>query len=633
MLAGSEPRDRAGEQGERDRPEDHHRGDRRTPCCRRRRAPSVTSSRSRPSSTARSARSSSSRSRRSSSEITDPDEPDHARRTRRRRSIPRPRSATSCSSKLSQEKFGRIAAQAAKQNIIQRVRDAERDIIYNEFKDRKGELFSGIVQRFETQEHHRQPRPHRRDPAREGADPARALPPGRSHPRLHPRRRADQQGAADRALAHPSRACSIKLFEQEVPEIYEGIVEVKGAAREPGGRAKIAVDSNDRDVDPVGACVGMRGTRVQSVVQELRGEKIDIVPWTPDPAEFVCRALAPAKVSKIIMDEDERAHGGDRPRRSAVARHRQEGAERPPRVAAHRLASSTCAARPRPRTRRGTRARRSWRCPGIGDVTAELLYQNGFKSAEELAASDVETVGEVEAYRAEATPDHRVGAESTSSRSAARGRGGAGGVEAAAAAAAAARSCRGGSGRQGMRSATAGADAGARGGVRVSEPIRTCVGCADPRPAAGVAALRGCARRLAARRRPAALPDGARTCTPARSAGVHSRAGRTVRFVASDSSPAEHAAARGRAVGRRGGAGRRCSGDETDPRARQGMERRSRRISSAASRSSAFAARRSQSSLTDEEVQRVREALGLVPPPRWSMGTERVVAGAGRDRA
>ena len=96
----------------------------------------------------------------------------------------------------------------------------------------------------------------------------------------------------------------IKLFEQEVPEIYEGIVEVKGAAREPGGRAKIAVVSHDPDVDPVGACVGMKGTRVQSVVQELRGEKIDIVHWTPDPAEFVVRAMAPARVSKIVMDED-----------------------------------------------------------------------------------------------------------------------------------------------------------------------------------------------------------------------------------------------------------------------------------------------------------------------------------------
>ena len=99
----------------------------------------------------------------------------------------------------------------------------------------------------------------------------------------------------------------MKLFEQEVPEIYEGIVEIRQCAREPGGRAKVAVYSKDTDVDPVGACVGMKGTRVQSVVQELRGEKIDIVPWTDDQAELVCRALAPAKVSKVIIDEDEHA--------------------------------------------------------------------------------------------------------------------------------------------------------------------------------------------------------------------------------------------------------------------------------------------------------------------------------------
>src|SRR6185369_17900761 len=96
-----------------------------------------------------------------------------------------------------------------------------------------------------------------------------------------------------------------KAFEQEVPEIYEQIVEIRAVAREPGGRAKIAVVSNDSDVDPVGACVGMKGSRVQAVVQELRGERIDIVPWTPDETEFVCRALSPAKVSRIVIDEDE----------------------------------------------------------------------------------------------------------------------------------------------------------------------------------------------------------------------------------------------------------------------------------------------------------------------------------------
>jgi len=188
--------------------------------------------------------------------------------------------------RLPAEKFGRIAAQAAKQNIIQRVRDAEREIIFKEFKDRKGELFSGIVQRFE-----------RKNIIVNLGRTDAILPEKEQIPRERYR-----QGDRIRAyildveltgkgpqivLSRTHPGLLIKLFEQEVPEIYEGIVEVKGAAREPGGRAKIAVISNDRDVDPVGACVGMRGTRVQAVVQELRGEKIDIVPYDDDPARFV----------------------------------------------------------------------------------------------------------------------------------------------------------------------------------------------------------------------------------------------------------------------------------------------------------------------------------------------------------
>ncbi|TMB58599.1 MAG: transcription termination/antitermination protein NusA [Deltaproteobacteria bacterium] len=296
--------------------------------------------------------------------------------------------------KLPPEKFGRIAAQAAKQNIIQRVRDAERDIIYNEFKGRKGELFSGIVQRFEKKniivnlgrtdailpEKEQIPRERYRQGDRirayildvelTGKGPQIVL--SRTHPGL-----------------------LIKLFEQEVPEIYEGIVEVKGAAREPGGRAKIAVTSNDRDVDPVGACVGMRGTRVQAVVQELRGEKIDIVPWTSDPAEYVCRALAPAKVSKIIMDEDEHAMEVIVPDDQLALAIGKKGQN-------VRLASRLTGWKLDVRSEaeaedEARRARSSLTAiPNVGDVTAELLYQSGFKSAEELAASDEETVGEIE---------------------------------------------------------------------------------------------------------------------------------------------------------------------------------------------------------------------------------------------
>ena len=304
--------------------------------------------------------------------------------------------------KLPAEKFGRIAAQAAKQNIIQRVRDAERDIIYNEFKGRKGELFSGIVQRFEK----------KNIIVNLGRTDA-ILPEKEQIPRERYR-----QGDRIRAfifdvelsskgpqivLSRTHPGLLIKLFEQEVPEIYEGIVEVKGAAREPGGRAKIAVTSNDRDVDPVGACVGMRGTRVQAVVQELRGEKIDIVPWTADPAEYVCRALAPAKVSKIIMDEDDRAMEVIVPddQLSLAIGKKGQNVRLASRLTGWKLdVRSESEAEDEAR-----RARTSLTgIPGISDVTAELLYQNGFKSAEEVAASDEEAIGDIDGIGTERAP-------------------------------------------------------------------------------------------------------------------------------------------------------------------------------------------------------------------------------------
>src|SRR2546426_1862253 len=296
--------------------------------------------------------------------------------------------------RLPPEKFGRIAAQAAKQNIIQRVRDAERDIIYNEFKGRKAELVSGIVQRFEK----------KNIIVNLGRTDA-ILPEKEQIPRERYR-----QGDRIRAfildvelapkgpqivLSRTHPGLLIELFRQEVPEIYEGIVEVKGAAREPGGRAKIAVVSHDRDVDPVGACVGMRGTRVQAVVQELRGEKIDIVPWTSDPAVCVCRALAPAKVSKIIMDEDGRAMEVIVPDDQLSLAMGKKGQN--VRLAAH-LTGWKLDLRSESETEdEARRARASLTAiPGIGAVTAELLYQNGFKSAEELAESDEDPVAEIE---------------------------------------------------------------------------------------------------------------------------------------------------------------------------------------------------------------------------------------------
>ncbi|HEY0192393.1 MAG TPA: transcription termination factor NusA [Kofleriaceae bacterium] len=205
--------------------------------------------------------------------------------------------------KNASKKFGRIAAQTAKQVIYQRVREAERDNVYNEFKDRKGEIISGAVRRFE------------RGALVVDVGKAEAVLPMREQVPRESYRVGDTIKAycldIDRNARGPQVIMSRthkglleKLFEQEVPEIFEKIVRIESSAREPGARAKIAVSSRDRDVDPVGACVGMKGSRVQAVVQELRGEKIDIVPYDDDPARFVCNAIAPAEVSRVIIDAE-----------------------------------------------------------------------------------------------------------------------------------------------------------------------------------------------------------------------------------------------------------------------------------------------------------------------------------------
>jgi transcription termination/antitermination protein NusA len=205
--------------------------------------------------------------------------------------------------KHAHKKFGRIAAQTAKQVIYQRVREAERDNVYNEFKDRKGELITGIVRRFE------------RGNLIVDLGRAEAILPVREQVPRESYRAGDSIKAylvdIDRnargpqiILSRAHKGLLEKLFEMEVPEIYEKIVRIESSAREPGARAKIAVSSRDRDVDPVGACVGMKGSRVQAVVQELRGEKIDIVPYDQDPARFVCNAIAPAEVSRVIIDAE-----------------------------------------------------------------------------------------------------------------------------------------------------------------------------------------------------------------------------------------------------------------------------------------------------------------------------------------
>lgn len=208
--------------------------------------------------------------------------------------------------KVDASEFGRIAAQSAKQVIIQKMKEAERNAVYENFIHKKGEIINGIVQRID------------RGNIIVNLGQAEAVLSTREQMPRESYRRGDRVRAYILDVLEESRGSQIilsrthpefvvKLFATEVPEIAESIVNVRGVAREPGVRTKIAVSSSESDVDPVGACVGMKGNRVQNIVQELRGEKIDIVPWNPDVAKFVCNALAPAEISRVIIDEENRS--------------------------------------------------------------------------------------------------------------------------------------------------------------------------------------------------------------------------------------------------------------------------------------------------------------------------------------
>jgi N utilization substance protein A len=209
----------------------------------------------------------------------------------------------SLGTKIDIAEFGRIAAQTAKQVIIQRVKDAERENIFEDFKDRKGEVISGTVQRFEKGSIIvNLGRAEAVIPQQELVPRETYKPGDRIRAYVLDVRKTPKGPQIILSRSNPNFLT--KLFELEVPEVSEGIVKILNAAREPGGRTKIAVYSQDSDVDPVGACVGMKGSRVQAVVQELRGEKIDIIPWSDDSASFVCNALAPAEISKVIIHQD-----------------------------------------------------------------------------------------------------------------------------------------------------------------------------------------------------------------------------------------------------------------------------------------------------------------------------------------
>jgi len=299
----------------------------------------------------------------------------------------------SIGTKMDTTTFGRIAAQSAKQVIIQKMKDAEKDAVYSSFIDRKGEIINGIVQRIDRGDiivnlgH------------TEGILPVREQVPRETY------RRGDRVRAYILNVLHETRGPQIvlsrthpnfliNLFKTEVPEISEGIVKVMGASREPGSRAKIAVSSSDADIDPVGACVGMKGSRVQNVVQELRGEKIDIIPWHVDTAKFVCNALAPAEISRVIIDEENRSMEvivPDEFLSVAIGKRGQNV----------RLASKLSGwhldvmSESRYSETMEVGYESLVRLPGVGVSLADALYEKGFYSVEELSKASVEDLTQI----------------------------------------------------------------------------------------------------------------------------------------------------------------------------------------------------------------------------------------------
>src|SRR5690242_18059042 len=296
--------------------------------------------------------------------------------------------------------YGRIAAQSAKQVIVQKVRDAERERQYDEYKDRIGEIVSGVVKRVEygniIVDLGRGEAIVRRDESlpRENfrtGDRVRAY--------IYDVRREQRGPQIFLSRTHPQFMA--KLFGQEVPEIYDGIVEVMSVARDPGSRAKIAVRSKDSSIDPVGACVGMRGSRVQAVVGELQGEKIDIIPWSHDIATFVVNALAPAEVAKVVLDED-------RERIEVVVPDQQLSLAIGRRGQNVRLASQLTGwdidilteqeESERRQAEFEKRTKVFMDALNVDEVVGQLLASEGFNSVEELAYVDVKELAGIEGF-------------------------------------------------------------------------------------------------------------------------------------------------------------------------------------------------------------------------------------------
>jgi N utilization substance protein A len=288
--------------------------------------------------------------------------------------------------KMDTDAMGRIAAQSARQVIMQRLREAERDAVYEDFKDRKGEIINGIVQRFEKGSLIANlGKAEVELPLKEQIPNENYTQGDRIRAYIYDVKHHGKGSQIILSRTHPNFLSA--LFEGEVPEISEGIVKIMQAAREPGSRSKIAVASKDRDVDPVGACVGMKGSRVQAVVQELRGEKIDIVPWDPDPAKFVCNALAPAEILRVIVDEENRSMEVVVPddQLSLAIGKRGQNVRLASRLTNWRLDVISESDYNRELKEGYTSL---LKLSGVGEKLATALYEMGFRSAEDIAKSD-----------------------------------------------------------------------------------------------------------------------------------------------------------------------------------------------------------------------------------------------------
>ena len=296
--------------------------------------------------------------------------------------------------------FGRIAAQAAKQVIVQKVRDAERDRQYEEFKDRAGEIITGLVKRAEfghvVVDLGKAEGVIRRDQQ----IPREVLKPGDRVRALIASVRREPRGPQI-FLSRSAGDFMKKLFAQEVPEIYDGIIEIKAVARDPGSRAKIGVISRDSSIDPVGACVGMKGSRVQAVVQELQGEKIDIIPWSPDVATFVVNALQPAEVSKVVMDEEDNRIDVVVPddQLSLAIGRRGQNVRLASQLTGRQIDIMTEADESERRQKEFTEKSAMFESElDVDETLAQLLVAEGFSELEEVAYVDVSELASIEGF-------------------------------------------------------------------------------------------------------------------------------------------------------------------------------------------------------------------------------------------